>query len=188
MEFKQNEMTTTTVVYNEYVPDTGAWSDVQAKPGRTVEEQVAPVESTGPEAVTGSFVKSLDGKVKEESKVVDEKGNVSLSCWGADGTDQRTAMFFKLVRDLVFEKPVITVVGKKKSTEKAKLSVAGVEQLKVLIRNVVAGAVKRGNEGDLDAEREGLVDLMVMMFQTRDIQNGKGERMLFYLMFLEVFR
>ena len=113
----------------------------------------------GPDAVTGAFLSAMDQAPKY---VMDEKGEDSLSEWGVG--DQRLAMFFKLCRGL------------------------GRPALQEFVRNVVAEALKRGKEGSPDQELQGYVDLMVMAFQTRDIDEGKGERQLFYWMILELHK
>lgn len=111
----------------------------------------------GPDAVTGAFLSAMDGAPKH---VMDEKMETSLSEWGVG--DQRLAFFFKLCRGL------------------------GRPALQEFVRNVVAEALKRGKEGHPEQEVQGYVDLFVMAFQTRDIDEGKGERQLFYWMMLEL--
>jgi hypothetical protein len=113
----------------------------------------------GPDAVTSAFLSAMD---KAPKRVLDEKGEDSLSEWGVG--DQRLAMFFKLCRGL------------------------GRPALNEFVRNVVAEALKRGKEGNPEQEVQGYVDLMVMAFQTRDIDEGKGERQLFYWMLLEMYK
>lgn len=111
----------------------------------------------GPDAVTGAFLSAMDGAPKH---VMDEKMETSLSEWGVG--DQRLAFFFKLCRGL------------------------GRPALQEFVRNVVAEALKRGKEGYPEQEVQGYTDLFVMAFQTRDIDEGKGERQLFYWMMLEL--
>ena len=94
------------------------------------------------------------------TRVVDEKGVESLNEWGVG--DQRVAMFFKLCRGL----PRLT--------------------LQEFIRNIIAEAVKRGRSGHPEQELQGFVDMFVMAFQTRDIDEGKGERQLFYWFIVEL--
>lgn len=55
--------------------------------------------------------------------------------------------------------------------------------LRQMVRNVVAAARRSGAD---QATR--LVDTFVLAFQTRDIREGKGERRLFYVMLVELFR
>ena len=111
----------------------------------------------GPDAVTGGFLKAMDMKDKT---AIDEKGVESLSEWGVG--DQRLAMFFKLCRGL------------------------GRQALQEFIRNIVAEAIKRGQDGSTEQELQGYVDLFVLAFQTRDIEEGKGERQLFYWFIIEL--
>ena len=126
---------------------------------------------SGPDAVTNAFIKALDQTPK---RVIDEKGVYSLSEWGVG--DQRLALFFKLCR------------GLSRGT------------LKEYVSNVVGEAIKRGScmtrlsEKPLlistspEQEVQGYVDLFVIAFHTRDIDDGKGERDLFYWMFLELYK
>ena len=113
----------------------------------------------GPDAVTSAFLSAMDEAPK---RVLDEKCEESLSEWGVG--DQRLAMFFKLCRGL------------------------GRPALNEFVRNVVGEAIKRGRGGHPEQELQGYVDLMVMAFQTRDIDEGKGERQLFYWMVLEMYK
>ena len=115
--------------------------------------------STGPDAVTSAFMSAMDDF---EKSLVDEKGVSSLSEWGVG--DQRVAFFFKLCRGLSREK------------------------LQEFIRNVVSESLKRGKEGFPEQEIQGYVDLFVLMIQTRDIDEGKGERDLFYWFLVELHR
>lgn len=90
---------------------------------------------------------------------VDDKGAISLSEWGVD--DQRLAMSFKLVRGL----------------DRAKLT--------EFVKNIVSEAKRRA---DPTQELQGYVDMFVMAFKTRDIQEGKGERDLFYWFIMELYK
>ena len=142
-------------------------STTMIRTASNVTKTIAPVgaqtsglsSGVGPDAVTSAFLTAMDGAPK---RVLDEKGEESLSEWGVG--DQRLAMFFKLCRGL------------------------GRPALNEFVRNVVAEALKRGKEGHPEQELQGYVDLMVMAFQTRDIDEGKGERQLFYWMLLEMYK
>jgi uncharacterized protein with von Willebrand factor type A (vWA) domain len=101
----------------------------------------------------------MDGLPKT---TLDEKCEESLNEWGVG--DQRLAFFFKLCRGL----PRTT--------------------LQEFVRNVVAEAIKRGKEGNPEQELQGYADLFVLAFQTRDIEEGKGERLLFYWFILELYK
>jgi hypothetical protein len=90
---------------------------------------------------------------------VDEKGNKSLSEWGVN--DQRLAMSFKTVRGL------------------------DRESLATFVRDIVSDARKMS---DPTQELQGYVDMFVMAFNTRDINEGKGERDLFYWFLLELYK
>lgn len=90
---------------------------------------------------------------------VDDKGAISLSEWGVN--DQRLAMSFKLVR--------------------------GLDRVKLIefVNNIVSEAKKRA---DPTQELQGYVDMFVMAFHTRDIQEGKGERDLFYWFIMALYK
>ena len=111
----------------------------------------------GPSAVTGAFLSAMD---KAPIHVMDDKMEYSLSEWGVG--DQRLSFFFKLCRGL------------------------GRSSLQEFVRNVVAESLQRGKDGYPEQEVQGYADLFVMSFQTRDIDEGKGERQLFYWMILEL--
>ena len=89
---------------------------------------------------------------------VDEKGVLSLSEWGVN--DMRLAMSFKLVRGLDRSK------------------------LKEFVRDIISEARSRSNS---QQELQGYVDMFVMAFHTRDINEGKGERDLFYWFYIELY-
>lgn len=55
------------------------------------------------------------------------------------------------------------------------------EDLRAFVRNILTSASETGNE-------QLLVDLVVMTFQTRDVRGGKGEKKLFYIMIIELFK
>ena len=132
----------------------------------TTKTTIAPVgvqtsglgSGVGPDAVTGAFLSAMDQAPKY---VMDEKGEDSLSEWGVG--DQRLSFFFKLCRGL------------------------GRSSLQEFVRNVVAESLQRGKDSYPEQEVQGYADLFVMSFQTRDIDEGKGERQLFYWMMLELF-
>ena len=105
----------------------------------------------GPDAITSAFLKAMDSQPK---MTVGENFHSSLTEWGTN--DQRVAFDFKLVRGLSRSK------------------------LQEFIRNVIAEARKRGVNGKSDEEIQGYVDLFCLMFHVRDIDEGKGERLLFY--------
>jgi len=113
----------------------------------------------GPDAVTKEFVESIN----QHSKiVVDEKYNESISEWGVG--DQRLAMSFKLIRGL------------------------SRNALQLYVRNIVAESIKRGTDGHPMQEIQGYVDLFLLAFNTRDIDEGKGERQLFYWFIIELYK
>ena len=111
----------------------------------------------GPASITKKFVASIPTK---RLTTLDEKYISSLSSWGVQ--DQRLAFFFKLCRGL--ERPA----------------------LQTFVKDVVAEAIKRGQDSHPTDELQGYVDLFVIAFQTRDITEGKGERKLFYLLLIEL--
>lgn len=90
--------------------------------------------------------------------VVDEKGVLSLSEWGVN--DMRLAMSFKLVRGL----------------DRSKLN--------EFVRDIISEARSRSNS---QQELQGYIDMFVMAFHTRDINEGKGERDLFYWFYIELY-
>ena len=126
---------------------------------------------SGPDAVTNAFIKAMDTNPK---LVLDEKNVYSLSAWGVG--DQRLSLFFKLCR------------GLSRNT------------LEEYVRNVVGEAIKRGScmntlskkpllmSTSPEQEVQGYVDLFVIAFHTRDIDDGKGERDLFYWLFVELYK
>jgi len=89
--------------------------------------------------------------------VIDEKKVVSLGSWGVK--DMRVAFFFKLCRGLP-----------KSALEK-------------FVEDILAEARAQEEEG---RHLQGVVDLFLLMFQTRDITSGKGERELFYWFLLKM--
>lgn len=111
----------------------------------------------GPDAITSAFLKAMDSQPK---KTFGENFHSSLTEWGTD--DQRVAFDFKLVRGLTRNK------------------------LQEFVRNVIAEARKRGVNGKKDEEIQGYVDLFCLMFNVRDIDEGKGERLLFYWYLIEL--
>lgn len=111
----------------------------------------------GPDAITSAFLKAMDSQPKQ---TFGENFHSSLTEWGTD--DQRVAFDFKLVRGLTRNK------------------------LQEFIRNVIAEARNRGVNGKKDEEIQGYVDLFCLMFNVRDIDEGKGERLLFYWYLIEL--
>jgi len=98
-------------------------------------------------------------KMMNLSRVVDEKGIESLSQWGVE--DIRLALFFKLCRGL------------------------DRKNLQTFIQNIIQQAKTQNTP---EKEIQGYVDLFLLAFQTRDIDEGKGERQLFYWFILELFK
>ena len=113
----------------------------------------------GPDAITSAFLQAMDSQPKTSHG---EKNHQSLTEWGTD--DQRVAFDFKLVRGLTRSK------------------------LQEFVRNVIAEARKRGVNGNPDEEVQGYVDLFCLMFNVRDIDEGKGERQLFYWYLIELHK
>jgi len=98
--------------------------------------------------------------------------------FGASGSDVQTRLlelFYKLIRsaDLdTLREDVDAIVAQARAE-------AGVA--------AAAAAAAAGGEGAADSVAEGVVDLFVLAFQTRDCRGGKGERRLFHAMFLRMF-
>lgn len=110
-----------------------------------------------------SFATAVRIEIEEERKmnmmrILNEKDELSLSEWGVE--DLRLALFFKLCRGLEHSK------------------------LQEMFGNIVKEAEKREIP---EQELQGYVDLFLLAFQTRDIDEGKGERQLFYWMLLELY-
>ena len=113
----------------------------------------------GPDAITSAFLQAMDSQPRTTQG---ENNHPSLTEWGTD--DQRVAFDFKLVRGLNRSK------------------------LQEFVRNVIAEARKRGVNGNPDEEVQGYVDLFCLMFNVRDINEGKGERKLFYWYLIELHK
>lgn len=110
------------------------------------------------------FAQAVQKEVEEErllnlGRIIDEKGVSSLSEFGVE--DIRLALFFKLCRGL------------------------SRENLQRFINNIIHQAEKQENP---EKELQGYVDLFLLAFQTRDIDEGKGERQLFYWFILELYK
>ena len=109
-----------------------------------------------------SFRSALDaGFAKTETRTRGENGAPSLTAAGVG--DPRVALFFRAVRG------------------------ASDEQLDELCRAVMSSAEAAFLGADSPQERAAVVaDLLVLLFQTRDIHEGKGERALFTSLLLRV--
>ena len=121
--------------------------------------QLPPNTGHGAESITPGFVANLESD-KYSEFCLTEKGHGAVS---KAGVDPRVAFDAQTVRGV------------------------SDEILKTLVRDIVAKAMLANKNGKKSLALQMQVDSIVLMFKARDIDEGKGERMIFYQVFLELF-
>ena len=105
------------------------------------------------------FIEGVEGDgvgAPEPGLVLDEMCNVSLDRFSVN--DMRLAAFFKLVRKLERKE----------------------------VNAFVDDILDEAREQSTERHVQGIVDIFLLAFQTRDIQEGKGKRLLFYYMLIRL--
>ena len=113
---------------------------------------------TGPESVTVGFLEAMDNFAQ---KTVGEKGGEAFTEYGLG--DMRLALF-QMLRDTPRDK------------------------LREYVRNCMAQVEKLRNNGQLDEAIQIELDLFRLTFQSRDKDNGKGERDITYYLIIELHK